>query len=272
MKIGILGCGYVGQALALYWKQKGHQIAVSTRRLERIASLQQIADQVYLLDSPSALSFITQQEALLISVAPDSSSDYDSTYLKTSQFVAQQAIHSSSLKHIIYTSSTSVYGDHAGNWVNETTPIMPKYEQAKILYETEQTLLKCSSSHLNVCIFRLGEIYGPGREIESRLQRTHAQLFAGTGEAYTNLIHLDDIIRGIDFSLEHHLQGIFNLCNDFHIPRRLFYDQLCKKEQIPSIQWDPTRMGSHQGNRRVCNQKLKTMGFTFAYPTYSTFH
>jgi hypothetical protein len=64
------------------------------------------------------------------------------------------------------------------------------------------------------------------------------------------------------------LNGIYNLCNDFHIPRKPFYERLCQKRQIPPIQWDPTLTSLHQGNRRVSNQKIKTAGFAFTHPDY----
>jgi nucleoside-diphosphate-sugar epimerase len=268
MRIGIVGCGYVGQAAATHWKQMGHHVAVTTRHSDRIPFLKTLADQVYLLGTQSLDAFIAQQEALLICVAPDAVSDYTSTYLHTAKQVAEQTKWSSTLQHILYTSSTSIYGDHAGAWVDESTLLKPVHENAKILSETEQILLSCASTHLKVCIFRLAEIYGPGREIENRLRRMQPQSFPGTGDSYTNLIHLTDIVLALDFALQHGLNGIYNLCNDFHIPRHLFYDWLCEKEQMTAIKWDPTRTHSHQGNRRVSNQKLKSAGYVFSHPTY----
>lgn len=270
MKIGIIGCGYVGQGMALHWKQQGHQVAVTTRRSERIPYLQSFADHVHLLGEQSLHSFVEQQELLLMSMAPDASSDYASTYLQTARQVAKQAHQTPSLQQILYTGSASVYGDHQGAWVDENTPIACTHENAKILYETEQILLECSSKNLKVCIFRLGEIYGPGREIEQRLKRMQHQPFAGTGQSYTNLIHLADILNALNFALEHRLQGLYNLCSDFHVTRKQFYDQICQREKFPPIQWDAQRINVHGGNRCVSNQKIKNSGFTFTYPLYFT--
>jgi nucleoside-diphosphate-sugar epimerase len=267
VKIGIVGCGYVGQAAALYWKQKGHHIAVTTRQPERVAFLQSLADSVTVLNSGALETFVSQQEALLISVAPDRFSDYASTYLHTAKQIAEQA-RDSDLKHLFYTSSTSIYGDYGGAWIDEITPLKHDHENGKILSETEQVLLGCTSKDLKVCILRLGEIYGPGREIENRLRRMQNQSFAGTGHSYTNLVHLTDIVMALDFALQHNLNGIYNLCNDFHIPRNLFYEKLCQKEQIPPIKWDHERSNFHQGNKRVSNQKIKNVGFSFTHPNY----
>lgn len=271
MKIGIIGCGYVGQAAALYWKQQGCHVAVTTRDPQRVSFLQSFSDEVCLLNHPHALpSFIAAQERLLISVAPDSSSDYHSTYLKTALQVAEYHHSSPSLRQILYTSSTSVYGDHQGGWVYENTAIAPIDEKNKILYETEQILLKCSSNDLKICILRLGEIYGPQRRIEDRLRRMHTQPFPGSGAAYTNLIHLTDIVGALAFCVEHDCQGIYNLCSDFHISRRDFYADLCQREHLPPIEWNPSRSSHrHQGNKRVSNEKIKKEGFVFTYSSYS---
>lgn len=266
MKIGIIGCGYVGQAMALRWKQEGHTIAVTTRHPEKVPSLESLAHHVHVLKEGTLNSFLSQQDAVLVSVAPSASSDYRSTYLNTAQQIKERVAQTPGLKQIIYTSSTSVYGDHQGAWVDENTLIVPAYESARILHETEQVLLGCASTHLKVCILRLGEIYGPGREIGERLRRMHSQLFAGTGESYTNLIHLTDIVEALHFTLKQRLEGVYNLCNDFHIPRRQFYEQLCQQAGIPSIQWDPTKTSQHAGNKRVSNQKIKSTGFVFSKP------
>lgn len=270
MRIGILGCGYVGQAAALHWKNEEHQVSVTTRKKERLSQLAECADEVVLLNEISFPLFIQQQEVLLICVAPDQNSNYATTYFETAQKVVKEIPNSSHLRHILYTSSTSVYGDHQGAWVNEETPIHCHDQNKQVLYETEQFLLSCASKELTVTVFRLGEIYGPGREIEERLKRMGHSPFAGNGESYTNLIHLDDIVRALSFAVSHKLNGIYNLCSDFHIPRKQFYEQLCQEHNLPPIQWDPTRHSLHGGNRRVSNQKIKDAGFiqNEAYPTF----
>lgn len=268
MKIGILGCGYVGQEAALRWKNEGHNVTVTTRRPERIAQLKEYADNVLILNHQSFGSFIEQQEALLISVAPDSPSEYTSTYLETSKQVVVHFRNAPFLQHILYTSSTSLYGDHQGAWVNEETPIHDPDKNRKILFETEQNFLSCSSPDVCVSILRLGEIYGPGREIEERIRRSHKTPFPGNGESYTNLNHIEDIVGGLNFALLHKLQGVYNLCNDFHITRKEFYEKICLQENIPPIQWDPAHKSQHGGNRRVSNQKIKDAGFVFTHPDF----
>lgn len=267
MKIGIIGCGYVGKAAAICLKNKGHYLSVTTRQPERIQELQSAAHQVYLIKQEADYaSFLAEQEALLISVAPDAASDYLTTYLKTAESVIHLLPRAPHLRQIIYTSSTSVYGEHNGEWVDENTIPSPSNLNARILLDTENLLLSQSSKALHVSIFRLGEIHGPGRSIEERLKRTHHKVFAGTGDQYTNLIHLDEILQAIELALSKNLNGIFNLCNDFHLPRKVFYEMICKKLGLPSIRWDEQLSSTHGGNKRVSNQKIKNLGLDLIAP------
>lgn len=269
MRIGILGCGYVGQAAAKMWNLAGHELSATTRKPQRLSDLQELVHHPYLLTNASSLfPFLAQLDILLVSVAPDSFSDYQTTYLQTARQIAACLPQASHIKQILYTSSTSVYGDHQGEWVDETTRIHPSNPNSQCLYETEQILLGLAKEQRPVCIFRLGEIYGPQRNITDRLRRMQARPFPGTGNQYTNLIHIDDIARALDFAIQSRLNGIFNLCNDFHIPRKAFYEALCQEASLPPIQWNSQDSNPHGGNKRVSSQKLKSQGFSFLQPIY----
>lgn len=264
MKVTIIGCGYVGKAIAQQWKSAGHCVSVTTRNPKRIPELNEIADRVILLQEDNLSEILketlSEQHVILLSLAADNTSLYESTYLHTAQALAKAAQHLPKLKQIIYTSSTSVYGEHQGNWVDENTQLAPSNANTKILVKTEQTLQLLQTETCSVCIFRLGEIVGPGREIADRLKRMNGQPLPGTGENFTNFSELDDIVNAIDFAMSHQLAGIYNLCGDLHIPRKELYHQLCKKHGLPHVTWSASS-SIHGGNKRVCSQKLKNAGF-----------
>lgn len=263
MRIGILGCGYLGKQMAIHWKSAGHFISATTRQAERLNELKPLVNDVFLLSQRVSLNlFLEKQEALLISVAPQSRSEYLSTYLHTAQTIALLSPFAIDLRQIIYISSTSVYGEYQGNWVYESTPANPLNEFSQILYETEQVLLGLK---IPVCLLRLGEIYGPGREITNRLRRTQGTNLPGTGNQFTNVIHLEDCIRAIDFAFQQPLQGIYNLCNDLHIPRKELYEQLCKEAKLLPAKWNNQGQGLHGGNKKVSNEKIKSKGFIFKH-------
>jgi nucleoside-diphosphate-sugar epimerase len=266
MKVLIIGCGYVGKAAAKMWKTLGHEITVTTRSKLRISELESEADRVIVLNQdPEALNnALKDQHVVLLSVAPDTLEDYHNTYLQSAMALHNLIPKYSSIKHILYTSSTSVYGDFNGDWVDEETCLTTNgIPQLKILIETEKVLLDLSCSIRNVCIFRLGEIIGPGRSIAERLRKLNGASLPGSGESYTNLIHLNDIKNALEFGVGHNFNGIYNLCNDLHLSRKELYKQICARESLPQIHWDSHKTSFHQGNKRVSNQKIKLSGYHF---------
>jgi nucleoside-diphosphate-sugar epimerase len=265
MKIAIIGCGYIGSALAKKWHSEGLQITVTTRKPERVIQLQELAKSVHLIhindNQPDFHELVMDQDALIFTVGADNSNEYESAYLKNAQALVTALKNNSSVKQIVYTSSTSIYGDHEGAWVDESSEMISYNQNSNLLMATEQCLLSLSSISRKVCIFRLGEIYGPGREIHERLKRMHHKSFPGTGLNFTNLIHVDDVVRAIDFALMKNLDGVYNLCNDLHIPRKDMYETICNQHGLPSITWDKNLPSLHGGNKKVSSAKLKQMGF-----------
>lgn len=266
-KIGILGSGYIGQHLASTLKND-YEVSITTRQPTKCPLLSSLATHVIDLNKISLDDFISRQDILVVCVAPTHHDTYQSTYLDTAHFIHTHLSHFPHLQQIIYTGSTSIYGDQQGKWVDETTQPDPLNLHGALLLETENILMQCSATHRKVCLFRLGEIYGPQREIEARLKKMVGMCLPGTGENMTNMIHLDDCIRALCFAIAHQLSGVYNLCNDFHVKRQDFYNQLCEQHALPLFQWDPSRISMHGGNRKVSNTKLKAEGFTFLHSTY----
>lgn len=264
MRIGIIGCGYVGQALAKKWKVAGHEITVTTRSLKRAYELRPVADLVYIL-SENWHDLLEKLDAVVLTVAPDANSDYYQTYIKTSEALLD-GLFNTPVKQIIYTGSTSVYGDHAGNWVDEETPLKPANANAQILTTAENLLLSARNNDRRVCIFRLGEIEGPERTIKERVRKSQGKIFPGTGDSYVNKVHLNEILSAIDLALDKKLNGVYNLCDDFHPKRNEFYKQICEEEGLQPITWDPSLTSPHAGNKRVSNNKLKSVGWSCANP------
>lgn len=259
MKICIIGCGYVGKNLAQKWKSEGHEVTVTTRSLERSYQLRPFADLVYILND-NWHDLLEKQDIVLLSVAPDKGASYIETYLRTAETLSI-FLKNSSVSQVIYTSSTSVYGDHEGHIVDEMTLPKPNYNNAHILLGTEEILLKENSNKRRVCIFRLGEIYGPERSIVKRLEGIQGTQLSGNGASMTNLIHIEEINLAIDLAVKRRVEGIYNLCNDIHIPRKDLYHQICEENGWQDVIWNTNLINSHSGNKIVSNQKLKGTGW-----------
>lgn len=266
--VAIIGCGYLGLEVAAGWSKKGYRITATTRTPDRLTELSQYAQKSLILrgDPEEYMPIISANEALLISVAADAPEHYETTYLQTAQIFRQLALEMDLPRDLIYTSSTSVYGNHRGLWVDETSSLKAKGVQAKVLIETEKTFTSLEELGWNVCIFRLGEIYGPGREISERVRHLEGQVLPGAGDHYTNMIHKTDCALAIDYAMRYHLRGTYNLADDDHPTRKELYDQVSKRFHLPPVKWDPSLTGIHHGNKRVSNHKIKAEGFTFTYP------
>jgi len=266
MNIAIIGCGYIGSALASLWSQKGYHVTATTRNMANLEKLRKISQKSQILkgnDEKELTSLILNNEVLLVTIAADRADQYENAYLDTAKMFHHIALQINLPRHLIYTSSTSVYGDHQGLWVDEQSSLLANNESSKILIETEKSYLSLTELGWSVCIFRLAQIYGPNRELSKKVKELEGRTLSGNGEHYTNMIHREDCTAAIDYGLRHHLEGIFNLADDDHPTRKELYDIICQKHHLPKVKWDPSHTEFPGGNKRVSNHKIKAEGFVF---------
>ena len=269
MKILIIGCGFIGSEAAALWKKKGYVVTATTRNPDRLDALSKVAQKSVILkgnDEDELIPLMADNDVIVVTVAADSPDHYESAYLNTSQIIRHLALDMDTPKQLIYTSSTSVYGDHHGQWVDETSELLSKSEQGKILIEAEKHYLSTEEVGWRTCILRLTEIYGPGRELSKRVKQLEGHVLPGTGDHYTNMIHKKDCADALDYALRHHLEGVYNLSDDEHPTRKELYDAVSHKFSMPRVKWDPEHTPLHTGNKRVSNHKIKAEGFVFIYP------
>ncbi|MHC5597121.1 MAG: SDR family oxidoreductase [Nostoc sp.] len=270
MNVAIIGCGYVGYKVAQYWQQKmNFSVSVTTTSPERVPALQSVSQRVVVTcgnDLDSLKSVLQNQDVVLLSVGAKGGEVYEETYLQTAQALVSSLQQIKSVKQLIYTGSYAVYGDRNGVWVDEETPLAPANLNAQILRKTEDVLLSASSENLRVCIFRLGGIYGTGRELLKIFSRYSGETRPGNGEDITNWIHLDDIVGAIEFARHHRLQGIYNLVDDAHLTSRDLLDRLFEKHNLPKVKWDTSIKSNRPYNAWVSNEKLKEAGYEFIHP------
>ena len=273
-KIAIIGCGYVGTALARYWeREKSCSIAATTTRQERVTELEQVATQVVVMkgqDRQTMEALLHDRDTVVLSIAPISDRQVDAevyreTYIPTAHNLVA-ALQKTLVKQVFYLSSCSVYGNKQGNWVNETSPIDLQSEYNQILSETEQLLLNSASENTIVSILRLGGIYGPKRELSKRFAKLAGQTIPGSSNTYTSWVHLDDIVAAIDFLRQRRLGGIYNLVNDFDLTIGELSDLVCDRQGIERITWNNSQPGYRLLNARVSNQKIKTAGYKLIHP------
>lgn len=267
--IAIIGCGYIGAEVSAIWKKKGYYVTATTRNPDKLELLSRIAQKCTILrgnDEDELVPLIANNDLLLLTIAADSPEHYESAYLNTAQIMRHLALEMDMPKQLIYTSSTSVYGDHHGQWVDETSELRAASEQAKILIEAEKHYLSLEELGWRICILRLAEIYGPGRDLSTRVKQLEGHTLPGSGDHYTNMIHKTDCASAIDYAHRHQLEGIYNLADEDHPTRKELYDAISHKFRLPRVQWDPTHTPLHTGNKRISNHKIKSEGFAFRHP------
>ncbi len=265
----IFGVGYIGGALLKYWKREGKRsLIATTTSVEKLQAFKQQADAVILArgdDEETVRKALKSVEEIVIAIAPSKGNSYKETYLETAKTFSTVLAHNNSLKHLVYLSSTSVYGDRNGEWVTEETDLEPKSENSRTLCDTEALYLQQASRNLLVTVLRLGGIYGPSRSYYSRVKRLVGAPLPGNGNAFCNWVHQEDVVRAIDWVLKNQLSGVYNICSDDHPSKKELYDLIAAEIKAPQVTWDPTTIGAHAGNRKVSNEKIRGTGFAFLH-------
>lgn len=263
----ILGCGYVGKAVAQVWETRGVWITATTTRTERLEELKAIAHHATIArgdDAKTLQTLLADQDTVLVSVGAPRSDAYADTYLKTAETLALVIPHTS-VQQVIYTGSYAVYGDRQGAWVTEDTPVQPANPNGEILHATEQVLLSTRTEQRRVCVFRLGGIYGSGRELVKIFGRAAGSTRPGDGSDASNWVHLDDIVGAIDFARSHPLDGIYNLVQDNPPTVKELLDSVMNAHGLAPVIWEPSQTSTRPYNARVSNQKLKAVGYSFIH-------
>ncbi|WP_255146523.1 NAD-dependent epimerase/dehydratase family protein [Synechococcus sp. ATX 2A4] len=272
----ILGCGYVGEAVAKTWRQQGHELWGTTTRHERLIELAEFVDAPVVFDSTdssSNLDFTRNLDGILVSFAPSKSAhvdinQYQETFLGGLELLIDSIKHRSSETplQLVHLSSCGVYGNRRGAMTDETDQLDCLHPVNEVLAGAEEMIQSVRSETVNVCILRLGGIYGPGRDIPGMLLSAAGSTIQRNGQNVPCWVHLDDIVRGVNFAFEHNLNEIYNLVNDTQYTGQELTDRLCERAGLPTAKWLSVDTTDRVLNARVSNAKLKRLGFTLTQP------
>ena len=265
-----LGHGYSAQALAARLIPQGWRIIGTTRTSEKAAQLAaQGVEPLIWPDAPLAPALACATH-LLVSVGANAQGD---PVLATQRDEINTA--TPHLEWAGYLSTTGVYGDHKGAWVDESTPLTPTTTrgQWRLLAENQWR----GVSGLPLHIFRLAGIYGPGRGPFEKVRDGTARLIVKPGQ-FMSRIHVDDIARVLDASIGRPAPGTaYNVCDDEPSPPEdvlLYAAQLLGLPPPPAVAFADAEMsamarGFYSESKRVRNERIKhALGVTLAYPTY----
>ncbi len=185
-----------------------------------------------------------------------------------------------SLQWIGYLSTTGVYGDTGGAWVDETSPLNPGNDRGRYRAEAEAAWLAFGEqTGVPVQVFRLAGIYGPGRSPVDQVKRRTARRIDKPGHAFSR-IHVEDIAAVLEASIDKPDAGtIYNVCDDEPAPQADVIAHACEllgADILPLIPFDeaaedmsPMALSFWADNRRVSNKRLREeLGVALSYPTY----
>lgn len=253
MKGIIIGAGYVGRALLTCWPN----LIATTTNPDNIDELKKLTPYVEVVkgsDSENLSKLIDSCDFAIVSVAPKDRTQYAETYFETAKTLASILSKRTTPFYLLYTSSTSVYGNHNGSNVNESSPCKTESENGKILIATE--LCYQEIPNIDMCILRLGGIYGPGRELQSRAARFSEKPLTGR-DIPTNSSSLSMITSGIKWCVDNRLKGTYNLVESDHPTRGELYGKFLENLEMPEPIWVPP----HSGGACISNQKIIESGF-----------
>ena len=182
------------------------------------------------------------------------------------------------LRWIGYLSSTNVYGDRGGDWVDEATPSAPSGERGRRRVAAESAWLALGArSGVPVQIFRLAGIYGPGRNALDTLRAGTARRIVKPGQVFSR-IHVDDLVAVVRASMARpHAGAIYNVCDDAPAPpddviayaAALLDMTPPRLEDYASAALSPMARSFYDESKRVSNRRLKeALGVTLRYPSY----
>ncbi len=265
------GLGFSAEALANRLKPKGWGIAGTTRTHEKVKALASRGYEAHLFplaDAPAALAGATH---ILISTPPTAEGDPALT----------QHVHDLGRPRWLgYLSTTGVYGDHHGGWVDEETPTAPATDRGKRRLAAENAWLAWgATANVPVHIFRLAGIYGPGRNQLESLRDGTARRIVRKGQVFSR-IHVDDIAQVLEASIAKPQAGaVYNVCDDEPAPPHevMAYAATLLNVPPPPLErfedavatMSEMAQSFYSESKRVRNDRIKSdLGVNLRYPTY----
>jgi len=270
------GLGYSALALARRLLAQGWSVAGTTRSEDKAEFLSAEGIEVHLFDRGRPLenpaAALAGTSHLLSSVPPDAAGDPVLGHHR-SDIAAFE-----SLAWLGYLSTTGVYGDRGGDWVDEESELTPTGERGRRRAAAEEAWLDLwERDALPVHLFRLAGIYGPGRSALESVRNGAARRIDKPGQVFSR-IHVDDIAAVLRASIARPRPGAaYNLCDDEAAPPQEVIAYACEllgREPPPLVPFQEAQLSDmarsfYRDNKRVSNARIKDeLGVALAYPNY----
>jgi nucleoside-diphosphate-sugar epimerase len=261
MQALIIGCGYLGRRVAALWRSRGHSVSALTRSDENAIALRSLGIQPIKGDvlRPESLSALPQADVVLYAVGYDSraSASKEVVYVQGLANVLREI--GSRMGRLLYVSSTSVYGQDAGEWVDERSACAPPTKSGQICLAAERVIREyVPPDDGRATILRFSGLYGPGRLLRRVESVRAAEPIQANPDAFLNLIHVDDGAGVIDQLVQRGSPAaIYLVTDDQPVLRRAYYARLAELIGGPPPIFQPSAADLASFNKRCSNARLR---------------
>lgn len=270
MNLFCFGLGYCADYLSAKLIKQGWQVSATCRTSEKAAVLEVSGIRPVLLSGKVTVTDLGKADHILISAPPEQDgSDPVLNFAEAALAALQDQI-----KWVGYLSTTGVYGDHQGAWIDEETPagLLSERGQRRVAVEAQW-----AATGLPMHYFRLAGIYGPGRNSLRALQNGTARRVVKQGQVFSR-IHLADITRILEASMANPNAGrAYSVCDDTPAPPQdvVTYAAELMGVSPPALQdfataeLSPMARSFYGENKRIRNNRIKEeLGVSLEYPDY----
>lgn len=282
MRAVILGCGYVGLELGRQLHRAGHDVVGVRRSESGLDAVEDAGFDAVRADVTEATSLASVPDAdWVVFAASSGGRGADAArrvFVEGVETVVEEfAARDEAPDRLVYASSTGVYGDHDGDFVDESTPIEPTTEKTRVLAEAERIAREGAAERgIDGTVARFAGLYGPGRY---RLDR---YVTGPVTEGYLNMVHRDDAAGAVASLLEEGdaRDEVVVVADDEPVDKWTFADWLAEQcgVALPAKQTKEERLESGDlsdaarrrilTSKRVSNEYLRSLGYEFRYPTF----
>ncbi len=271
----IIGCGYLGQRLGVLLLRDGVRVFGTVRSSGRAAEIAGLGIEPIIADvlQPDSLRGLPRAHRVFYCVGFDRAAGaaMRAVYVDGLQNVLENL--PPSVGRFVYASSTGVYGQAGGEWVDEDSPTCPLHESGKVCLEAEGRIRAWTGSAV---VLRFAGLYGPGR-IVRRTILERGEPIPGDPDKFLNLVHIDDAARVSAAALDaDEPEPIYVVGDDRPVTRREYYSVAARALAAPEPRFAMPIPGSAEAardatNKRVANHRMKRgLGITLLYPDITT--
>lgn len=269
------GLGYSAMALSRRLDAAGWTVRGTCRKPARKAALGALGISAAIFDGETPMEpaeLLQGVTHVLLSIPPGAEGD------PAFKHHAEDIAAAGTVKWVGYFSTTGVYGDRDGGWVDETSDLRPSSERSQRRVDAEHAWLTWGERHgISVQIFRLPGIYGPGRSAVDQVKAGTARRIFKPGHVFSR-IHVEDIATAVAASIaQPRPGGIYNVCDDEPAAPGDIVAYVCEllsREPPPEIPYDdadmsPMAKSFWSDNRRVRNNLMKeSLGVKLDFPDF----